>query len=196
MDRGYYCDCPDDGTPSVCTTECGDDVKAGEEACDNVIGCTSLCTPVTGYTCSDEGKCLSNCGDGILDSPNEACDNGLDTGCSEHCVANCGWDCSGVSEQSDLCQSICGDGEVVGDEICDHWGTDNMGCSEVCTAQDGYNCVPETNICSPECGDGIIVEGIEECDFPDHMTNPNPGCSSTCLQEENYRCYAPLDEDF
>jgi len=120
---GFTCD------EESCKTICGDGIKTGIEECDSVHGCYPDCTARHGYEClSNLNECSLKCGNGRVDD-DEVCDDPLDLGCSEHCTAECGWTCV----PGEACEEICGDGEVVGSEACDHWGLDDMGCNLDCT---------------------------------------------------------------
>ena len=56
-------------------------------------------------------------------------------GCSNACLVEDGWDCT-----ADMCNEICGDGIMVGDEICDDGNlNDNDGCDFSCTVMDTEN---------------------------------------------------------
>lgn len=78
VENAYYCT----GNPSVCTTQCGDGLRAGSELCDdgNTDGstdCNSDCTgPAPGYSCdggdsTQPDTCTEVCGDGILTASEE-----------------------------------------------------------------------------------------------------------------------------
>ncbi len=72
------------------------------------------------------------------------------------------------------CMSVCGDGIVTRDELCDEGTDKNVGgyghCSPDCKTRGGY------------CGDGIVQdEGGEECD--DGNTLLGDGCNSVCKKE-------------
>ena len=58
VETGWSCS----GSPSVCTTICGDGLRVGTEACDdgNTVsgdGCSSSCVVETGYNCT--GGCVT-----------------------------------------------------------------------------------------------------------------------------------------
>ena len=81
---------------------CGDSFVGAGERCDGEPDCSADC------------QMLGSCGDGILD-PGEACDDGyISDGCAADCTINPGFDCT-----SGACETICGDGLVVGTEECD-----------------------------------------------------------------------------
>lgn len=72
------------------------------------------------------------------------------------------------------CMSVCGDGIVTRDELCDEGTAQNTGgyghCSPDCKTRGGY------------CGDGIVQpEGGEQCD--DGNSSLGDGCDSTCKKE-------------
>jgi fibro-slime domain-containing protein len=72
------------------------------------------------------------------------------------------------------CMSVCGDGIVTLDELCDEGADKNVG---------GYgHCAPDCKTRGGYCGDGILqLEGGEQCD--DGNTRLGDGCNSVCLQE-------------
>ncbi|MEO5729012.1 MAG: DVUA0089 family protein, partial [Byssovorax sp.] len=95
VQTGYTCG----GAPSVCSTTCGDGVKAGIEACDdgNVVagdGCSATCTVQSGFTCAGTAPsiCTTICGDGIKVGA-EVCDDGNTVSgdcCSSACQLEAG----------------------------------------------------------------------------------------------------------
>ncbi len=146
---------------SVCETDCGDGVVAGDEECDDGVndgsygGCMPDCTQGPG------------CGDAVLQDPPEDCDDGFNLatysfsgapGCAPGCVFG----------------AYCGDGVI------------NSLFGEQCDAGAGNDgsyggCDPDCTL-GPRCGDGVTqgAEG-EECD--DGNTVNGDGCSSTCKAE-------------
>jgi len=72
------------------------------------------------------------------------------------------------------CMSVCGDGIVTPDELCDEGADKNTG---------GYgHCAPDCKTRGGFCGDGIVQpEGHEMCD--DGNTALGDGCDSTCNKE-------------
>lgn len=139
--------------------------------------------------CDDPSACNPGCqapvcGNGVVEGPNEACDDGNrdDTdACSNACkkTAVCG---NGVKEGGELCDDgnsdeqdgctsdckpgpICGNGIKEGSEACDD-GNDQEddGCSNTCKRL-------------AVCGDGV-VEGQEECD--DGNVVETDACSNAC----------------
>lgn len=62
IETGFSCT----GTPSTCTSTCGDGLQASDEACDdgdmtNNDGCSSTCTVEEGFTCILENGTRSDC---------------------------------------------------------------------------------------------------------------------------------------
>jgi fibro-slime domain-containing protein len=147
--------------PTVCETNCGDGVVAGEETCDDGVndgsynGCEADCT---------RGPF---CGDGVEQEDEEACDDGTNLGaysfdgepaCAPGCVLG----------------AFCGDGTVdalFGEECDDAEDNDGSygGCNDDCTL-------------GPRCGDGVRqnTEG-EECDDGNTLSGDN--CSDECKTE-------------
>ncbi len=157
VETGYSCV---GSAPSVCTTTCGDGIKAGSEACDdsntsNGDGCSSSCTIESGYYCNGSAPsiCSTTCGDGIV-SGGEQCD---DSGESVSCNA----DCTNAS---------CGDGRtnLTAGEACDNGG--NNGNTKACSAscQKTY------------CGDNIIQTPNGNGQTESCEPALNSTCSNSC----------------
>jgi len=151
---------------------CGDGLKVGNEVCDDgvLVGCLGDCSgPRANFTCTP----------GSSSSPSV-------------CSCNAGFHVSGS-----VCLPTCGDGLVVGNEVCDD--TAQGGCLSDCSAaHSNYTCTSGSpsspSVCScktgfsgascnPVCGDGKLV-GNEVCDD----TNSG-GCTANCLAvNSNYTC--------
>ncbi|MBI5508374.1 MAG: hypothetical protein HY903_06445 [Deltaproteobacteria bacterium] len=148
VEAGWRCD----GAPSLCDEVCGDQIKAGAEACDD------------GDSISNgEGRCVADCsavqtcGDGATNGT-EGCDDGdtIDNG-DGGCLANC------------QALQICGDGNVRGTEYCDDGDTLSNGdgrCVADCTA-------------IQYCGDSA-VSGTEGCDDGNRISEGEGGCLADC----------------
>lgn len=130
--------------------------------------------------------CNSLCGNGLLETPGEACDDGNlydRDGCSASCQLEEGFTCQGGHPT--YCSPTCGDGRVRGREPCDDGNLRNGdGCSTSCGLEDGFSCTGEPSRCVV-CGNGLI-EGSETCDDRNRINND--GCSSRCSQEHGYAC--------
>ena len=146
VEAGYLCD----GVPSVCTTVCGDETRAGDEECDDGNTETEECDygeascTVCGETCTQVAGTPIFCGDGFLNGPEE-CDQGEDNGggvceyganpcqsCNDTCVLEVGT------------PIFCGDG-IVQPEFEDCDGT--RGCSPECSLP-----------CSPDCPELPMID--------------------------------------
>ncbi|HEY2404602.1 MAG TPA: DUF4215 domain-containing protein [Polyangiaceae bacterium] len=164
--------------PSDCSPECGDAVVSAGEACDNgdkTKHPTLTCTGING-ACNDDTAyngcttaCLPgpHCGDGVTQMPDEACDDGVNTGAyptANPTMPSCGPNCQPGP--------YCGDGvPQIGNEQCDD-GV-NSGAYGTCNP----NCT-----FAPHCGDGIVqMDQGEECD--DQNNTNGDGCSSACKIE-------------
>jgi cysteine-rich repeat protein len=198
-----FCDGPaDTGGPPAC----GDGVVEPPEPCDGPPAdprarCLDDCSLVTcppGTRPVDEGfcpaskqdlaACLSTCvpetcGDGVLNYPQERCDDGnLDN--TDACLSSCQ-------------RAACGDGFVrAGAELCDDANVDPAdGCDERCTLSTcgdgtldpGEACddgnPDDTDACTSlclaaRCGDGATQLGVEECD--DGNADDADACLSSC----------------
>lgn len=142
---------PTDDVSGVCNTTCsglafcGDgELNIGEE-CDNEVN-RDLYGTASGL-CAPGCKVPPSCGDGIVQSAFESCDNGSENSDASYgpssCTTNCGFG------------GYCGDGIPNGDEDCDK-GEDNG--IEYGLDSCGYDCKP-----GPRCGDGVR-NGSEQCD--------------------------------
>ena len=97
---------------------------------------------------------------------------------------------TGTSTPTSTPPSICGDGIVVAGEECDdHNPFNGDGCSPFCTVETGWDCSGSPSVCTPTCGDGIVLfpkiitqdsSGAtgEQCD--DANLTDGDGCDSNC----------------
>jgi len=112
---GYSCI----GSPSVCTSSCGDAIKAFNEICDdgnlaNNDGCSSACALEYGYACTGSPSvCASTCGDGQK-AFNENCDDWTNDGigCATGCISGpaAGYLCTYTYPNPSSCSTSCGNG--------------------------------------------------------------------------------------
>ncbi len=109
--------------------------------------------------------------DGDGDGVGDACDN-----CPA--VANSAQDNTWGDTQGDVCEAVCGDQEVEGDEECDLGADAGPGCDDRCNLEWGYACDNPDGTCREiDCGDGK-VEGAEQCDNGKHDWNDD--CTPMC----------------
>jgi uncharacterized repeat protein (TIGR01451 family) len=216
FEPGYACATTmDDGDAvpdTVCTFTCGDGMlAAAHEACDDGgteagDGCSPSCAFETGWTCSGDAGGGSTCaalacGDGIVVG-GEVCDDGNAQG-GDGCAADCAavedaWACSDpepavvgtVAAPDSVCVTDCGDGFILGDEVCDDGGTEEGdGCPSDCLAVDkGWTCAGEPSVCETVCGDGLLAGAVEACD--DGGVEPGDGCDGSCEIELGWSCVA------
>ena len=188
---GYTCSGID---PTLCSFYCGNGINntagAYTEFCDdgdltNGDGCSNACVVEAGWFCAGFPSDCSNCSDSRVVGT-EVCDDGTNDGLG--CTIGCsgitiGYSCSSGSPSSpSVCELDCGNSILDPDESCDNGA--GIGCSDVCTIETGYTCkgsVGVASVCTPICGDGIILIG-EDCD--DLNTKDLDGCSSTCQIED------------
>ena len=148
-----------------------------------------------GYTLS--GTSCVKCGDGILYSAEEECDDANtdpNDGCNGSCNVEDSHTCT--SDSPSVCTSRCGNGvkELIGlyDEGCDDGNLVNSdGCSSTCSVEDAFTCSGSNpSTCTHRCGNGVKdTQGTysgEACD--DANTISNDGCSANCLIEDDYTC--------
>ncbi|MCC6873077.1 MAG: putative metal-binding motif-containing protein [Sandaracinaceae bacterium] len=129
-----------------------------------------------GRVCADEVCVASECGDGVLDTRTEQCDDG-NTTAFDGCEATCNFTCTMGSQ--------CADGNPCnGDETCDET---THACSAGTELADATPCVT-TEVPDGVCGGGIclvtgcgngVLETGEDCD--DGNDEPADGCTSDCL---------------
>jgi len=200
LDAGEECDdgnlVNNDGCSSICKDEiCGDNIKQTIEECDLGNNNGKPCSPAYGgictycsNTCEEITLTDGYCGDGILQSQYEECD--------DHNLIN-GDGCSSTCDKEAL--PVCGDGVInQANETCDdHNLINNDGCSSICKTELCGDGIKQTNeqcddgntnnldLCRnncklPVCGDGI-KDNHEYCD--DGNTMSGDGCSKTCRLE-------------
>ena len=161
---GLYCS-------SDCKTSkgsCGDGIiQEGIEACDK-----ATFNQGTGVYCADDcSESFGRCGDGITVEGIEECDNGDSANDNPYCPYGTAVGCEVCNRACRIQAGIpryCGDGVVstLYNEVCDPANTDDpkrVYCKSDCSQYIGY------------CGDGILQEGIENCD-----PGIEPYCSSDC----------------
>jgi fibro-slime domain-containing protein len=143
---------------SVCVSKCGDGIVTRGEACD--LG-TAKNTGAYG-TCNANCTLPPRCGDNIVQSPQEECDDGSNLasygGTSKKCGPSCAW------------APYCGDSVVSNGEECDEGATNGAGyghCTAACTL-------------GPRCGDNII-NGTEQCDDGANNGTSSSTCTSACV---------------
>eukprot|EP00435_Cladocopium_sp_Y103_P068641 s1255_g31.t3 len=202
--------------PDYCEAICGDGLLVVGEECDdgNQVsgdGCGPTCKiEQSGTACpplsdSNGAVCRPTCGDGIR-GPGEECDDANSfsgDGCSKDCLVERGFFCSGGGMRSrDTCWPICGDGlrvdrafsaTLAADKLegCDTGAIPSRGCdAATCQIRPGWTCArpsgPGAEVCTPVCGDGIVISPMEECD--DNNILPGDGCSPDCKVEALYEC--------
>jgi fibulin 1/2 len=152
---------------------------------ENAISTSDLCNHST-----DLGNTILTCpacGNGILDSVDEYCDDGNNMtgdGCSIRCVIEPGYDCNTNVAPNVCFEKTCGDGIRVSGEDCDNRIA--PGCSG-CLIVQGFTChTPffEGSVCF-SCGNAIVEES-EECDNgPGHDID---GCDNVCTVNDLWEC--------
>jgi cysteine-rich repeat protein len=170
---------PDGGTDSS-TRLCGDGVVQSGEECDDGNGdagdgCDPACLMEPGWRCEGEpSSCETSCGDGIRDSWEE-CD-GSDLG-GQTCESigggysggelSCSPDCRLDTFDCDL--PSCGDGVLDLGEECDE-GVENS---------NQGRCLSNCRLAV--CGDGLVWQGVEECDEGAGNSDTEPdACRTSC----------------
>ena len=147
---------------SECEATCGDGIVAASEQCD--LGAAQNTGAYNG--CTADCRRGPFCGDGVVDVPNEACDDGMNVtpyaqGAGEGCAPGC------------VPSAHCGDGNV--DSL---FGEE---CDDGDAPPDSSSCDPDCRLGS-RCGDGVIDDSRgEECD--DGNTVGGDGCSRDCHVE-------------
>ena len=168
VENGYTCT----GSPSSCSTTCGDGIIAGTETCDdgNVSGgdgCSAVCVIELGWGCTGEpSACNTVCGDNIT-AGSETCDDGNTVG-GDGCEA----DCTIGSVACDITAATCGTGEscypTSAGDIClpTGAGTEGSICGVVNGCQAGLGCVnvpadDANTYCRPLCDEGSGVSCLD-----------------------------------
>ena len=128
------------------------------------------------------------CGNGILDLPDETCDDmNIDggDGCSSDCEIESGYDCNPSVSPSECFMQDCGDGFRVDGEQCDSGG--GVGCASNCLILQSFTCIApfyERSTCF-SCGNGML-EVPEDCD--NGPSNGIDGCSNNCTVDPLWQC--------
>jgi fibro-slime domain-containing protein len=189
------------GAPCVRTSQCGNKrIEAGENCDDGNTkagdGCSGSCQLEGGFVCPVPGqpcKPAPRCGDGVVQATlNEVCDDGNQKdgdGCSADCKTK-GDGCVCAPGQLCKCPTVkCGNGTIEGGEQCDDGNTKpGDGCTGSCTIEKGYACPFFNAPCVPDCGDGIVLSPMEQCDPAAAGTNMDKACSSTCKYSDGWAC--------
>ncbi|CAI2382812.1 unnamed protein product [Moneuplotes crassus] len=146
-----------------CIDQCGDGVvqlaprmlECDDGNLDNGDGCSKQCTVEDKYVCvvdktmGDRSYCQLICGNGILDTDTEVCDDGnygSGDGCESNCTVTSKHICEQIPGQPSYCTPICGNSEVNpdNDETCDDGNNlDFDGCSKDCIIEPNYICIQE-----------------------------------------------------
>ena len=143
---------------STCTGFCGNGVVTRGEACD--LG-TAKNTGEYG-TCNPDCTLPPRCGDTVVQTPPEDCDDGVNLITYGGGIKQCGPNCKFAP--------YCGDGVVSNGEQCDEGVGNGLGyghCTAACTQ-------------GPRCGDGF-VNGTEQCDDGIKNGTSNSGCTAECI---------------
>jgi cysteine-rich repeat protein len=214
-----------DGCDATCRFSCAMDAQCidadvcnGTERCDTVAHrCVAGARAADGTRCGTyqlcrTGRCVMGaCGDALVSSPEEQCDDGNAVngdGCDTTCRFSCAMDsqcadtepCNGA-ERCDTAAHRCAAGTALTDGAA--CGTGRICRTRVCVTSrcgDGFvdpmrgeTCEPPTANCDPStctlvaparCGDGRVT-GTEECD--DGNTARWDGCSDVCRLEQTLR---------
>ncbi|CAD8214178.1 unnamed protein product [Paramecium octaurelia] len=161
-------------------------------------------------------QCIDFCGDGIISSKEEECDDGNYLPydgcykCQIQCPLGCnscnGWVCEecqnkGWQLMNGICTAICGDGYITGQELCDDGNQIefdgcfdcNYSCHQKCLDCFQGLCLlcedgylEDGSQCFNICGDGLLIKKLEQCD--DGNIQNNDGCNNACEVEDNWRC--------
>ncbi|MBN1944754.1 MAG: DUF4215 domain-containing protein [Bradymonadales bacterium] len=182
-DGSFDCTCPDGYSGDGLTCTDIDECDLGTDNCDDNATCTNTdgsfdCTCPTGYTgdglvCTDIDECAldtAGCDD------NATCTN---TSGGFTCSCNPGWSGDGLT-----CTTLCGDGLIVADELCDDENsTGGDGCSESCQVEANWVCSGTPSVCLPDMdGDGV-ADATDNCPSvynPDQADSSGNGVGDAC----------------
>jgi fibro-slime domain-containing protein len=159
-----------------CHTICGDGIVEGTEQCDPGTsqsdagaadaGASDGGAPTVYGGCNSDCTRGPYCGDGIVQSPPEQCDDGVNLtpygGLSKVCGPGCRF------------APYCGDGVVSNGEQCDEGALNGSGYG---------HCTSSCHL-GPRCGDGQLQSPPEQCD--DGMLNGTSG--SKCNADCTFKC--------
>ena len=185
VEDGWTCQ---DGSPSVCTTICGDGLQRGDEICDGTnmggVYCSLLgyhggvlaCTEACEFDLTD-CETYGRCGDGIVQaSAGETCDGGDLRGAT--CMSQgyyggiltCSSECT-LDRSACEVTGRCGDGLTQSDygETCDGADLASKSCQTFGFYQGVLTCDSECQIlasgCRGRCGDSVVQSSFgEQCD--------------------------------
>ena len=190
LDDGEECDNGENNSDllaGACRTTCadatcGDGILDEGEECDDGARNSDVEPGACRTSCKD-----ASCGDSIID-PNEECDDGrLNSDIYPNvCRRNCE-------------NQRCGDGVVDQGEECDDGLNNSDSAANACRAtcvlprcgdgvqDDGEGCdlndiSSDCRVNCSRCGDGIVDEGLEQCDDGNNVSGD--GCRNDCLKTE------------
>jgi hypothetical protein len=165
---GTLTECMFNGESILPPPVCGNDVRERAEVCDGIsTGCDQGFTPCEpDCTCPPGSTFPGECGDNVVNLPNEECDGSDDAACPDQCQTDC--TCPSPAACEVFCNgSLFGTGTRDTPEECltdfclgqRPGGIPACECGTItdCTA-DGVSVLPP-----PVCGNGLN-EGTEECD--------------------------------
>ena len=157
------------GTAGDTTTQGESSSSGSSSSSDTTLDTTTTASDTaTDTTASDTTTDTSaaECGNGAVEDP-EQCDNGVDNGPTNDCLADCSF-------------NVCGDTFVGPIEGCDDGNLiDGDGCSAMCLIENPGDGVVMCGNKIYQCGDGIDNDGDNEIDLAD------PECISPCDDDEN-----------
>lgn len=138
------------------------------------------------------------CGNAVVEG-GEECDPGNEGNSMScyFCAAATGWECDPATG----CTGICGDGNLVEDEVCDPTAYGPVNGSNYSYDQSAY-CNADCTELIASCGDGVVQSTVEACDDGSEVGGSS-GCNRcevtfghTCDGSSPSVCTgAPVDED-
>jgi large repetitive protein len=161
---------------STCTQLmcCGNGAIEEGELCDDGNdaeddGCFG-CQIEPGWACEGEPSVCARCGDGLVASGLEECDNGNGPGCNDLCQVVMGWECTG---EPSLCTPVCGDGIWLGEAVFGVTAALAEGCDDGNT-EAGDGCSPDCEV-EPGCACSAQPTQTSACTCPGDSTTGGPG---------------------
>ncbi|CAD8097693.1 unnamed protein product [Paramecium sonneborni] len=174
------CDDPEDSNCANCKYQCEDDCLV----CNKFQSCEICQYPFQ----KKNGKCIPICGDSIITSIFEQCDD-------DHLM-------DVINVNINVLQDVFNVKKIIDvyyviikitfwiiklfNQIIDPLPEEEINNDDLIIRQCDGNQILIENECVTQCGNGILNQNFEQCD--DGNQNGGDGCSTLCFQEDSYQC--------